>query len=188
MSDPIEALRALLLQFSVRTGEFTLASGQRSSYYVDVRKTALSAEGAAYIGELLFEAARRHAPGARGVGGMTLGADPLISAMLVAAHRQGVEWGGVIVRKEAKGHGVTDRLVTAGNLAGSEQLVVVDDVVTTAGSTVEAIEALRERGFRVDHALAVVDREQGGGSRLAQVGVQLHPLFRISELVEPALL
>src|SRR5690606_38399547 len=93
-----------------------------------------------------------------------------------------VPFGGVIVRKEPKGHGTESWIESAGNLAGDEEIVAVDDVVTTAGSTIQAIEKLRDFGFIVNHAICVVDREAGGQQALADIGVELHSLMRISEL------
>lgn len=183
MSEDREALRELLLRHSIKVGDFVLASGARSKHYVDVRKTALTGSGASLIGALLLQIARQEAPHATGVGGLTLGADPIITALTIAADRAGLDWGGVIVRKESKGHGTGNWLESAGNLAPDAELVVVDDVVTTAGSTVLAIERLRESGFVIQHALAVVDRQAGARERLAEVGVTLHALFELPELV-----
>ena len=184
MTSGREALRELLLRHSIRFGDFVLASGAHSAHYVDVRKTALTGAGAQLIGEQLLQIATAAAPLATGVGGLTLGADPIITAITIAAHDAGLDWGGVIVRKESKGHGTQNWLEAAGNLAGGAELVVVDDVVTTAGSTVLAIERLRDEGFRVGHALAVVDREAGARERLAAAGIELHALFELSELVD----
>ena len=177
-------LAALLQRYSIKRGDFVLASGAKSTYYLDVRRTALTGSGAKAIGEELYTLARRVAPDAAGCGGMTLGADPLITAMSVAAAARSAEFDGVIVRKEAKGHGTQSWLECAGSLAGDEELVAVDDVVTTAGSTIKAIEKLRAHGFVIRHALCVVDREAGGAEALQEIGVELHALFAVSELVE----
>ncbi len=182
--NPRAELLQLLRRLSVQHGEFTLASGATSSHYVDVRKTVLNGRGAVLCGRLLVDELERCAPDAKGAGGMTLGADPVVSAIIVDASHRGRELDGVIVRKEAKDHGMQGRLVIGGELGESDELVVVDDVVTTAGSTLQAIEALRHAGFVVHHALAVVDREGGGRQRLADAGVQLHALFSIGELVD----
>lgn len=184
MTDQRERLHALLSRHSVRFGDFVLASGKRSTFYIDVRKTVLTGEGAALIGDLLYELAMKHAPEATGAGGLTLGADPVVTAIAIAAHRKGHDFGAVIVRKQAKEHGTQNWLETAGNLTEGAELVVVDDVVTSASSTVFAIERLREAGFRVEHALAVVDRQESATDNLASVGVALHPLFLLSELVD----
>lgn len=176
-------LADLLREYSVQRGEFVLASGAKSPYYLDVRRTALTGVGARAIGRAAFERLQREVPGASGCGGLTFGADPIITAICCAAADAGCPWGGVVVRKEPKSHGTQNWLEIAGNLRGDEELVAVDDVVTSAGSTLRAIERLREHGFRVDHALCVVDREAGGREALAEHGVALHALFSMSELL-----
>lgn len=184
MSPPRAELAALLHKHSVRTGDFVLASGAHSSHYVDVRRTSLTSRGATLIGELLLIIANRVAPDASGCGGLTLGADPIVVAMCCAADQAGDDWGGVLVRKEAKGHGTESWLESGGNLEVGAEVVVVDDVITTAGSTITAVQRLRAHGFEVQHALCVVDREAGGEEALAEVDVDLHALFRLSELAE----
>ncbi len=105
--------------------------------------------------------------------------------MCCAADDAGSEWGGVLVRKEAKGHGTESWLEAAATLERDAEIVVVDDVVTTAGSTISAVQRLRDYGFSVHHALCVVDREAGGRDALDEIGVALHPLFTLSALAEP---
>lgn len=179
MSDLI----AQLQRYSLQRGDFILASGAHSSYYLDVRRTALTAAGAQEIGREAMKLAAIVAPDAVGCGGLTLGADPIITAMCVAAAQSNMEWGGVIVRKQAKSHGTQKSVEVAGNLVGNEEIIAVDDVVTSAGSTIEAIERLREYGFVVRHAICVVDREAGGAAALAQHGVTLHSLVSVSQLL-----
>lgn len=175
-------LAQTLLTYSVKTGDFTLASGAKSKHYVDVRRTALTGVGARLIGELLFESIHETAPDVVGCGGLTLGADPIVTAITVAAERHEQPFGGVLVRKHAKGHGTENWLEIAGNLHVPGPIVAVDDVITTAGSTIQAIERMRNHGFTINHAFCVVDREAGGAEALAGVNVQLHALFSLSEL------
>lgn len=179
----LQKLEHLLLEHSVLVGDFILASGEKSDIYVDVRRTALRGDGALEIGREFLDRIDRFAPGAIGTGGLTLGADPLVTATSIAAALAGrPEFGAVIVRKEAKGHGTGKRVEQPFDSQGRE-LVVVDDVVTTAGSTLEAIDALRQAGYAIEHALCVVDREAGGRQALAENGVELHALFTLDELV-----
>ena len=180
-----DALRELLLEHSVRTGSFTLASGETSSVYVDVRKTSLRGDGARLIGEAFWELVGRHCPEVDGVGGPTLGADPLVVATAIAARDDGGQLDALIVRKKAKGHGTGAFVETPGGLPEGAKVVVVEDTITTGGSIVFAIEKLREAGFVVEHALCVVDREAGGEAILADHGVTLRAVFRLSELVAP---
>lgn len=176
-------LAALLTEHSVRTGTFTLASGQTSDIYCDVKKTALLSEGAHLCGLALHALAREVAPEATGCGGLTLGADPLVTAMAIASQlEERGEFGAIIVRKETKDHGTQRAMEVPNTLSSGAHIVAVDDTVTTGGSTLKAIEALREAGFIVEHAVCVVDRDQGGTQRLADHGVTLHALFSLDEL------
>lgn len=177
-------LADLLRRYSLQRGQFVLASGATSNFYLDVRRTALTGAGARLIGHEMFAQIRARSPEAVGCGGMTFGADPIITGVCCAAAEQDVPWGGVVVRKEAKDHGTKGALEIAGNLCGDEEIVAVDDVVTSAGSTLRAIARLREHGFRVVDAYCVVDREAGGAQALAEAGVTLHALFRVSDLLE----
>ena len=154
-----DSLRAILLEHSIKTGVFTLASGQTSNLYVDVRKTALRADGARCIGRLLTDLVST-LPDVHGVGGMTLGADPILGAITLTSSFDGGELlHSVIVRKETKTHGTEQFLESAGGLDAPKNLVAVDDVITTAGSTITAIERLRNGGYEVRDAVCVVDRD-----------------------------
>jgi orotate phosphoribosyltransferase len=177
-------LAELLCERSVQSGDFELASGKSASVYVDVKKTALSGKGATLIGAHLWSVVGEHAPEAKGVGGLTLGADPLVSAISMAAWLDGRDLPAIIVRKEAKGHGTQRFLEHPDTLDEGDEIVAVDDVITTGGSTLDAIDKMRQAGFEVRHAICVVDREDVGAQRLADAGVALHPLFTLSELLE----
>ena len=185
MSEAKARLRELLRTHSYREGDFVLASGRRSSFYVDVRRTSLTAEGAALIGETLLELMLAQGWRPDGVGGMTLGADPLTTAVGIAAHRAGVPLSCFIVRKQAKDHGTGRQIEAGGDLPDGGAVVVLDDTVTTGGSTLQSVEALQRAGYRVLGALCLVDREEGGAQALADAGVALVPLFRLSDLREP---
>ncbi len=184
MADARRKLRALLIEHSIQLGNFTLASGATSSVYLDVRKTALRGDGATFIGDLLLSAIEQNDPNAEAVGGMTLGADPLLTAITIASHRKSQPLNAIIVRKDPKGHGTQNQLEIAGAIPAKANIAVVDDVITSAGSTIKAIHALRESGFHVEHAFCVVDREAGGRKALAEMGVSLTALFSLSELNE----
>jgi|AP45_3_1055517.scaffolds.fasta_scaffold36006_1 orotate phosphoribosyltransferase len=178
-----QRLAALLTEHSVKTGTFTLASGQTSDIYCDVKKTALLAEGAYLCGLGLYSLARQVSEDATGCGGLTLGADPLVTAMAIASHlEEQREYGAIIVRKETKDHGTQRAMEVPNTLSPGDRIVAVDDTVTTGGSTMKAIEALREAGYTVEHAVCVVDRGQGGQEKLAAAGVTLHALYSLDEL------
>jgi orotate phosphoribosyltransferase len=166
-----EALERLLLARSVRRGQFVLASGRTSTFYIDCRLTTMSAEGLVLIGRLGLAALRTRGWAPRSVGGLTMGADPVAYAVAAAS----VADGGVIdafsVRKEAKAHGTGRRI--EGNFDAGDQVVVVEDVITTGGSALKAVEAVREEGGAVLGVLAVVDREEGGRQVLEASGLEV---------------
>ena len=179
MSDA-DQLRRLLLERSVRRGDFILASGQRSSYYIDCRPTTMSAEGQVLIGRLGLAALQVAGWQPRALGGLTMGADPVAYAIAAASWRSGSAIDAFSVRKEAKDHG-TGRLIE-GNFAAGDTVVVVEDVITSGGSAERAISAVAQAGGQVLGVLAVVDREQGGREHLARRGYSVVSITTMSEL------
>jgi orotate phosphoribosyltransferase len=175
-------LLGLLREFSFRQGDFVLASGKRSSFYVDVRRTALTARGATLIGTLMHEELGRAGWSPRGVGGLTMGADPLVTATSVMALSRGQDISAFLVRKEPKGHGTRSRVEAAGDLHAGDSVVVLDDTVTSGASTVAAIEAAWEAGWRVIGAIAVVDRCEGAAGCIEATGVPFRSLFTVADL------
>jgi orotate phosphoribosyltransferase len=173
-------LLALLVDKSLEKGEFTLASGQKSSYYINGKLTTLDARGGYLVARILLAMMADDIPDA--VGGLTLGADPIVGSLLALAGMEDLELKGFIVRKAAKDHG-TQSLVE-GPLEAGERVVIIEDVVTTGGSSMKAIEAVREMGCVVDRVLAVVDREQGGRENLKKAGCRLESIFSVRELLD----
>jgi orotate phosphoribosyltransferase len=155
-----DQLRRLLLARSVRRGDFVLSSGQHSTYYIDCRLTTMSAEGMVLIGRMGVGAVRAAGWRPRAVGGLTMGADPVAYAIAAASWGTDLVIDAFSVRKEAKEHG-TGRTIE-GNFKAGEEVVVVEDVITTGASAQRAISAIRGAGGRVAGVLAVVDREEGG--------------------------
>jgi len=174
-------LKDLLSARSLRRGDFVLASGKHSSFYIDARLTTMSGEGLAVIGALGLDrvAARGWAP--RAVGGLTLGADPVAYALAAAARGRGLPLDAFTVRKQAKTHGTGKRI--EGCFAAGMPVVIVEDVITTGGSAHEAIVAVESEGGRVLGVLAVVDREEGGRGVLEQAGYAVEALLTTSELL-----
>ena len=173
----------LLLRRSVRVGtSITLASGRGSDFYVDTKQTSLCAEGGEYLGQLLGELIWTACPDADVVAGPTLGADPLITATLLALRRRGRSLEGIIVRKEAKGHGTGTWLEGNDHIRAGARVAAIEDVVTTGGSGLKAVARLREAGYVVQDMFCVVDRQEGGEAAFAQEGVRLHALFTQEEL------
>jgi orotate phosphoribosyltransferase len=162
------ALDRLLLERSVKRGHFVLASGRTSSFYIDARLTTMSAEGLVLIGRLGLAALRERGWTARAVGGLTMGADPVAYAIATQSVAAPPILNAFSVRKEAKAHGTGRRV--EGNFASGDPVVVVEDVITTGGSALQAIEAIREEGGIVLGILAVVDREEGGRATLEAAG------------------
>lgn len=179
-------LKTMLLAKSVRTGEFTLASGKTSDLYVDCRVTALDNQGAAWIGEVGWELVREKIEFEElevdAIGGMTMGADPisLTVGMASAGHDKALQV--FTVRKEPKGHGRGKQI--EGNFQEGDRVVVVDDVITTGGSTLKAIEAIRRAGGEVVFCLVLVDRQEGGREAIEADGVPVVSIFTRSELLE----
>lgn len=178
--DLLPRLRDLLRQRSVAHGDFTLASGRRSSFYIDARRTTMSGEGLALIGALGLErlGARGWAPDL--VGGLTLGADPVAYAIAAAAHAQGRALDAFTVRKQAKAHGTGQRI--EGCFAAGAAVVVVEDVITTGQSASDAISVVAAAGGRVLGVLAVVDREEGGRAALERSGHAVEVLVTATDL------
>lgn len=174
------ALDQLLLARSVKRGHFVLASGRTSPFYVDCRLTTMSAEGLVLIGRLGLEALRARGWAPQGIGGLTMGADPVAYAIAAASVAQPPILDAFSVRKEAKAHG-TGRQVE-GNFTASDPVVVVEDVITTGGSALKAIEAIRSAGGTVLGILAVVDREEGGRATLEAAGYQVVALTTSTRL------
>ncbi len=177
-----ERLRAVLIERSLRFGDFTLASGAKSHYYVDVRQTSLDGEGALLIAQLFVPLLRE--AGVEAVGGLTLGADPIIGAVIAVARAQGLPLQGFIVRKEAKGHGTGQRI--EGPFKPGLRVAIVDDVITKGGSALNAFEAAREAGADVRLVACVVDRGAGGAEEFAARGVTFRAIYSIRELLETA--
>jgi len=170
----------LLRERSVARGDFTLASGRRSTFYIDARRTTMSGEGLALIGALGLERlnARGWAPAL--VGGLTLGADPVAFAIAAAAQTQGRPLDAFTVRKQAKTHGTGQRI--EGCFTPGAAVVVVEDVITTGHSAADAIAAVTAAGGRVLGVLAVVDREEGGRATLERAGHAVEVLVTATEL------
>jgi orotate phosphoribosyltransferase len=164
----LDALDRLLLARSVKRGQFVLASGRSSSFYVDARLTTMSAEGLTLIGRLGLAAIRERGWAPAAIGGLTMGADPVAYAIAQASVARPPIVDAFSVRKEAKAHGTGRRV--EGNFTAGSRIVVVEDVITSGGSALKAIEAVREEGGEVLGVLAVVDREEGGRATLEASG------------------
>jgi orotate phosphoribosyltransferase len=173
-----DALLRLLAERAYRRGSFTLASGRSSEHYVNCKPVSLSGTGLALLGALMLEQVE---PAAVAVAGLTLGADPLVSAVALQAALAGRSLDALIVRKEAKGHGTGAWLEGPLPPAGS-RITVLEDVVTTGGSALKAVNQLREAGYVVEQVVAIVDRQEGGAEAMAATGLALRSLFLLEEV------
>ncbi len=179
MSDARSQLLAILRRKSVMYGDFTLASGKKSDFYCDARLTTLDPQGAIHLGDLGWAAVKEQCeklgvqPAA--IGGLTMGADPVALAIGIGAARAGADLQVFSIRKQAKAHG-RGKLIE-GNFKAGDTVVIVDDTITTGGSTLEAIEKVRAEGGIVAFALVLVDRAEGGKEAIEATGVPVTALF-----------
>ena len=177
-----ENLLTLLAQKAYRLGDFSLASGKKSPHYVNCKPVSLSGLGLLSISSLFLKQINESDSG---VAGLTLGADPLVSGVVMLAAQSGVDLNGLIVRKEAKGHGTGAWLEGPLPPKGSV-ITVLEDVVTTGGSSLKAVEQIRNQGYLVKQVLAIVDREEGGVDAMTKADLELNSLFFLKEIVERA--
>ena len=177
-----QRLKELLIERSLERGDFTLASGRRSHYYVDARRTTMSAEGQFLVGKVGLQAVRDagHAP--THIGGLTMGADPVSYAIAHESWMDGRPIDAFSVRKSTKEHGTGQRI--EGGLPRDASVVLVEDSMTSGGSALKALDALREHGVDVLAVLTVVDREEGARQRFDELELPLIALFTGNELLE----
>ena len=177
-----DQLKHLLLERSVRFGNFTLSSGGSSTYYIDARRTTMSAEGQVLVGRVGYEIVSQSGLEPTHLGGLTMGADPISYAIAHRSHLEGHPLDGFSVRKEAKHHGTGNRV--EGGLDPSSRCLVIEDTLTTGKSTLSAVEALREHGVTVVGVLALVDRSDNAEELFHEIGLPLLSFFPVKELLE----
>ncbi len=168
----------LICQFAYTEGDFTLASGQKSTYYINCKPVTLDPAGAVAIGRLFLPMLPSTT---QAVAGLTLGADPVVTAVSVAGAYAGESIPALIIRKQAKGHG-TQAYIEGPVLSSGSEVVVVEDVVTTGQSALTAVHRLQNAGYKVDRVIALVDRLQGGAELYRQAGLSFQALFTIAEV------
>ena len=179
-SEKRDRLKRILLENSILRGKFTLASGKESDYYIDARLTTLHPEGVSLVADIFLGEIKRD-PLIVTVGGPTMGADPIVGSLLSTSQREDYPLRGFLVRKQEKGHG-TGKLIE-GNLKPGDNTAVVEDVVTSGGSVLTAIDAVRNAGAVVRKVLVIVDREEGAAQKLGELGIDFYAIFTISELL-----
>ena len=174
-------LVTLLAERSARRGRFTLASGKQSDFYIDARLTTMSPEGLSIIGSLALSTLRESGWKVDAVGGLTLGADPISYAISYASAASGHPLRAFTVRKEPKAHG-TGKLLE-GPIREGDRVAVIEDVITTGGSALRAIEAVRSAKASVVGVLALVDREEGGRQAIEKAGVSVISLVTVNQII-----
>jgi orotate phosphoribosyltransferase len=175
-----DRLLDLFCQEAYKEGDFALSSGQHSSYYINSKPVTLHPQGALAIARLLLPWLQENT---QAVAGLTLGADPIVSAISVVSAYEGCPIKALIVRKEAKGHG-TRAYIEGPCLPEGANVVVLEDVVTTGQSALKAVDRLRDSGYKVEQIITLVDRHQGGSELYKSLGLKFQSMFSISEIKE----
>jgi orotate phosphoribosyltransferase len=170
----------LFCQLAYQEGDFVLSSGQPSSYYINGKQVTLHPQGALAIGRILLSLL---SPDTQAVAGLTLGADPIVTAVSVVSALEKRPIPALIVRKEAKGHG-TKAYIEGPNLSAGAKVVVLEDVVTTGQSAMKAVERLRAADYTVNQVISLVDRQQGGAEFYNSVGLNFQAVFTIENIQE----
>lgn len=178
MTDQKTRLKEILLEKAIKFGDFTLASGQKSSYYINCKMATLDSEGLYHIAELMLD--KLEGIDCDAVGGLTLGADPIVGAMTALAYKRGRKLLGFLVRKEAKDHGT--RSMVEGPLSDGMKVAIIEDVATTGGSAGKAIEAAQAFNCDIKKILVIVDRRQGAEEKFREMNIAFDPIFRKEEL------
>ena len=173
-----QKLLDLFCQLAYQEGDFVLSSGQRSSYYINGKQVTLHPQGALAMARLLLPMLPEDT---QAVAGLTLGADPIVSAVSVVSVYENRLIPAIIIRKEAKGHG-TMAYIEGPSLPQGAKVVVLEDVVTTGQSALKAVERLQAAGYTVDRVISLIDRLQGGGALYESAGLQFEALFTIQDL------
>lgn len=178
-----EQLKPILVEMSYEEREVTLASGRKSNFYFDGKQTTLHSKGGLLVGKAFWDEVKQFEGPIHGVGGLTLGADPIATATSIAAHLDGTDVHAFIIRKEPKGHGTGQWLEGRKNLPPGSRVVIVEDVTTTGGSSLKAVARAEEEGLEVLGIVTLVDREEGAREAIEGAGQKLRAVFTRTEVV-----
>jgi len=181
--DEREQLMKIIRELSYEEREVTLASGRKSTFYFDGKQTTLHARGGLLVGKAFWKEVQQFAGPIHGVGGLTLGADPIATATSIAARLDKQEVHAFIIRKEPKGHGTGQWLEGRKNLPPGSRVVIVEDVTTTGGSSMKAVERALEEGLQVAGIVTLVDREEGARENIEGAGQTLRAVFTRTQIV-----
>ncbi len=178
-----DELMRIIRELSYEEREVTLASGRKSNFYFDGKQTTLHARGGLLVGKAFWQEVKQFAGPIHGVGGLTLGADPIATATSIAACLEGENVAAFIIRKEPKGHGTGQWLEGRKNLPAGSRVVIVEDVTTTGGSSMKAVERARQEGLEVVGIVTLVDREEGARDNIEGEGMALRAVFTRTQVV-----
>jgi len=179
-----EIIKSRSFQYSDEP-KFKLVSGAVSHFYFNLKKTTQSADGMCLVGQIVFQKIRELGLHPDAIGGLTMGADPIAYAVSMHSYQAGEPIQAFVIRKEPKEHGL--RLPIEGNVKSGDHVIIVDDVVTTGGSTIKAIDVARENGLIIDAVIVLVDRcEQNGRQNIEALGLPVHAILTVSDFIHPA--
>lgn len=181
MTDDRSALLKILKTLSYEEGEFTLVSGKKSSFYIDAKETTLNPEGMYLVGKMMYGMTRQ-IPDVHAVGGVSIGGDPLVSSVVLAAYLEKDDLRGFLIRKEPKGHGTNQWIEGGKNLKKGMNVVILEDVVTTGGSSLKGIEAVEKGGYTVKGVVALLDRLDGGKEAIESKGYIFKSIFNLKDV------
>lgn len=179
--DERKRLLKILKELSYEEGDFTLASGKKSSFYIDCKETTLNPEGMYLVGTLMYQLVQ-DIPGVEAVGGVSVGGDPLVCSTVLISRAIGEPLPGFFIRKEPKGHGTNQWLEGGKNLKKGMKVVILEDVVTTGGSSLKAIETTKREGFDVIGVVALLDRLDGGKEAIESKGYAFESIYTLGDL------
>jgi orotate phosphoribosyltransferase len=180
MSDQ-ERLLKLLKELSYEEGDFVLTSGKRSTFYIDCKETTLNPEGMFLAGKIMYEMVK-DIPGINAVGGVSIGGDPLVCSVVLEAYKRKDDLMGFFIRKEPKGHGSNLWVEGGKNLRKGMNVVILEDVVTTGGSSLKAIDVTGKAGYNVKGTIAILDRLEGGKEAIESKGYMFKSIFNLNDL------
>lgn len=183
MSNPRKELQNLLTELSFQRRQVVLSSGKTSDFYVDCKQTILHPDGMALTGTVLVDEWQQQGLEIDAVGGPTLGADPMTCAFVLQARKRGMKLPGFFIRKEAKGHGTMAYVEGTKSMTPGSRVLVLEDVITTGGSSIRCIGHLRDAGFEVVHLFCLVDRLEGGREAIEAIGVPVTSMYTRSDFM-----
>ena len=181
MTEDRTVLLNILKTLSYEEGDFTLVSGKKSTFYIDAKETTLNPEGMYLVGKMMYKMTRE-IPDIQAVGGVSIGGDPLVSSVVLVSYIEKDNLMGFLIRKEPKGHGTNQWIEGGKNLKAGMNVVILEDVVTTGGSSLKAIEAVEKGGYKVKGVIALLDRLQGGKEAIESKGYIFKTIFTLKDI------